>query len=75
MHACIAPNCALRAPTVFSERTKKRIRSEKTVMNKTRDSAGVLSKIVDGVRMCFSSARRQRSARPGRRPRHSADER
>jgi hypothetical protein len=41
-------NCVFRAD-------EKRIRTENTVMDKNKDSAGVLSKIADRARMCFSS--------------------
>jgi len=54
---------------------KKRIRTETTVLDKNKDSSGVLFKIVDRVRMCFSFARNRRSARTGRRPRNCGDER
>ena len=53
---------------------EKRIRTETTVLDKNKDSSGGLFKIVDRVRMCFSSARNRRSARTGRRPRNSGDE-
>jgi len=39
------------------------------VIVNTKHGVGVLSKIADCVRMCFSSARNRRSARTGRRPR------
>jgi len=45
-------HCALRAPTVFSARIKT-IRAENTVMDKNKDSAGVLYKIADCIRMSF----------------------
>jgi len=45
---------AARANRVFWT-DEKRIRAESTVMNKNKDSAGVLYKIVDFTRMCFSS--------------------
>jgi hypothetical protein len=61
-------SCALRAPTVFSIRIES-IRMENTVVVTNNDAAGVLYKIVDCARMCFSSARNRRSARTGRRPR------
>jgi hypothetical protein len=49
---------------------EKRIRTKNTVMEKSKLGVGLLlSKIVDCVRMCFSSARNRRSARTGRRPR------
>jgi hypothetical protein len=64
-------HCALRAPTVFSARIKT-IRAENTVMDKNKDSAGVLYKIADCARMCFSSVRNRRSARTAFRPRNSA---
>jgi hypothetical protein len=38
-------------------------------MKKNKDSAGVLYKIADWARMCFSSVPNRRSARTGRRPR------
>jgi len=60
---------AARANHVFRA-DKKRIRSENMVMDKSNNSLGLsLYKIVDCVRMCFSSARNRRSARTGRRPR------
>jgi len=62
---------AARANRVFCT-DEKRIRTKNTVMNKNKDSAGVLSKIVDFVRMCFSSARNRRSARTASRPRKIA---
>jgi hypothetical protein len=53
----------LRAPTVFSVRIKT-IRTENTVMDKSKDDMGLLSytglflsKIVDCARMAFSSVR------------------
>src|SRR5450830_254633 len=62
-------HCALRAPTVFLVRIKT-IRTKNTVMDKSNSGLElVLYKIVDCVRMCFSSARNRRSARTGRRPR------
>jgi hypothetical protein len=47
---------ALRANRVFGT-DEKRIRTKNTVICKTEDTAGVLSKIADFARMCFSSAR------------------
>ena len=44
--------CALRAPTVSSARIKT-IRAENTVMDKNKDRAGVLYKIVDCTRMAI----------------------
>src|SRR5450759_3084766 len=44
--------CALRAPTVFCVRIKT-IRTQNTVMDKSKDSAGVLYKIADCVRTAF----------------------
>jgi len=43
MVAYIAPNCALRAPTVFGT-NKKRIRTENTVLDKNKDSSGVYTR-------------------------------
>jgi hypothetical protein len=63
---------AARANRVFGT-DKKRIRTENTVLDKNKDNLGVLYKIVDCARMCFSSARNQRSARTGRRPRKCGD--
>jgi len=62
--------CALaRANRDFST-DERRIRTEIKVTNQTKSGSGwSLSKIVDFARMCFSSARNQRSARTGRRPR------
>jgi hypothetical protein len=62
---------AARANRVF-QTDEKHIRSENTVMVNTEHSVGVLYKIVDCVRMRFSSARNQRSARTGRRPHNIA---
>jgi len=64
-------HCALaRANRVFRA-DEKRIRTENTVMNKTKIGLGwLLSKIVDRARMCFSSVRYRRSARTGSRPRN-----
>jgi hypothetical protein len=59
---------AARANRVFCA-DEKRIRTKNTVIVNNKDSAGVLYKIVDCARMCFSSVRNQRSARTGRRPR------
>jgi hypothetical protein len=65
-------HCALtRANRVFGT-DEKRIRTKNTVMNKSKNGFGGLSKIADCVRMCFSSARNRRSARTGRRPRKTA---
>jgi hypothetical protein len=65
-------HCALaRANRVFRA-DEKRIRSENTVIDKNKDSAGVLYKIVDCARMCFSSVRNRRSARTASRPRNIA---
>jgi hypothetical protein len=48
---------AARANRVFCA-DEKRIRTENTVMDKSKDDTGLLlSKIADCVRMCFSSAR------------------
>jgi hypothetical protein len=63
---------AARANRVFGT-DKKRIRTENTVIDKKKNSPEVLYKIVDCVRMCFSCARNQRSARTGRRPRKCGD--
>ena len=41
MVACIAPNCALRAPTVFGT-NKKRIRTEKRFLIRTRTDRGFI---------------------------------
>jgi len=46
MVACIAPNCALRAPTVFGT-NKKRIRTENKVPEKARTGLAFLSRIDD----------------------------
>ena len=59
---------AARANRVFCT-DEKRIRTENTVIVNTKQGMGVLYKIADCVRMCFSSARDRRSARTGRRPR------
>jgi hypothetical protein len=59
---------AARANRVFCT-DKKRIRTENTVIVNTKHGVGILYKIVDCARMCFSSARNRRSARTGRRPR------
>ena len=59
---------ALRANRDFGT-DEKHIRTKITVMVYTSHSARVSYKIVDCVRMCFSSARNRRSARTGRRPR------
>jgi hypothetical protein len=48
-------HCALRAPTMFLVRIKA-IRTKNTVIDKNKGSAGVLPKIADCGRMCFSSA-------------------
>jgi hypothetical protein len=48
---------------------EKRIRTDNTFMEEDKDSAGVLTKIVDNARMRFSSVSYRRSARTGRRPR------
>jgi hypothetical protein len=54
---------AARANRVFHT-DEKRIRMENTVIDKSKNGLGlVFYKIVDCVRMCFSSARNQRSAR------------
>ncbi len=44
--------CALRAPTGFSVRIKN-IRTENPDMEKNKDSAGVLYKIIDRARTAF----------------------
>ena len=49
------PLRAPRANRVFCA-DEKRIRAEDTVICKSKNGAGVLYKIVDWVRMCFSSA-------------------
>jgi len=59
---------AARANRVFRA-DEKRIRTENAVMDKNKDSVGVLCKIVDCARMRFLSVRNRRSARTGRRPR------
>jgi hypothetical protein len=66
----IEPSCALaRANRVFRT-DEKRIRTENTVMDKSKGGLGwLLPKIADGARMRFSSVRNRRSARTGRRPR------
>jgi len=46
---------AARANRVFYT-DEKRIHIENTVIDKSKADAGVLSKIADCVRMCFSSA-------------------
>jgi hypothetical protein len=61
---------AARANRVFG-RDEKHIRSEDTVLVNTKQGVGVLYKIVDCARMCFSSVRNQRSARTVSRPRKS----
>jgi len=60
---------APRANHVFCT-DEKRIRAENAVMNKSWDNAGVLYKIADCARMCFSSVRNRRSARTVFRPRN-----
>jgi hypothetical protein len=61
---------APRATRVFHT-DEKRIRMENTVIDKSKNGLGlVFYKIVDCVRMCFSSARNQRSARTVSRPRN-----
>jgi hypothetical protein len=63
---------ATRANPVFRA-DEKRIRTENTVMNKTKIGLGwLLSKIVDCARMWFSSVRNRRSARTASRPRNNA---
>jgi hypothetical protein len=59
---------AARANRVFCA-DEKRIRAENTVIVKNKESAGVLYKIVDWARMCFSSVPNRRSARTVFRPR------
>jgi hypothetical protein len=59
---------AARANRVFCT-DEKRIRTENTVIVNSKDSAGVLYKIVDCARMRFSSVHNRGSARTGRRPR------
>jgi hypothetical protein len=56
-------HCALaRANRVFRA-DEKRIRTENTVMNKSKSGlGGLLSKIVDCARMCFSSAQYRNAA-------------
>jgi len=61
---------AARANRVFGT-DKKRIRTENTVIDKKKNSPEVLYKIVDCVRMRFSSVRNRRSARTDFRPRKS----
>jgi hypothetical protein len=63
------PLRAARANRVFRA-DEKRIRAENTVIDKNKNSAEVLYKIVDCVRMCFSSARNRRPARTVFRPRN-----
>jgi hypothetical protein len=59
-----------RANPVFGT-DEKRIRPENTVIDKNKDSLGLLLyKIVDWVRMCFSSVPNRRSARTVSRPRN-----
>src|SRR5674476_271162 len=64
--------CGLaRANRVFCT-DEKRIRTENTVMDKSKGGLGwLLYKIADCARMCFSSVHNRRSARTGRRPRKS----
>jgi len=62
---------AARANRVFCT-DEKRIRTENTVIVNTKKAVGVLFKIVDCARMCFSSARNRRSARTASRPRNIA---
>jgi len=62
---------AARANRVFCT-DEKRIRTENTVMDKNKDSAGVLFEIADWARMCFSSVPDRRSARTAFRPRNIA---
>jgi hypothetical protein len=60
---------AARANRVFCA-DEKRIRTENTVMDKSKNGLGLfLYEIADCVRIRFSSARNRRSARTGRRPR------
>jgi hypothetical protein len=59
---------AARANHVFRA-DEKHIRTENTVIDKNKGSAGVLYKIVDCVRMRFSSVCNRRSARTVFRPR------
>jgi hypothetical protein len=51
---------------------EKHIRTEATVIVDTKQGVGVLYKIADCVRMCFSSVRNRRSARTASRPRNLA---
>jgi len=63
-------HCALRAPTVFSVPMKSASVQKTRLWIKTASAwGGLLYKIVDWVRMCFSSVPNRRSARTGRRPR------
>jgi hypothetical protein len=62
---------ATRANHVFCT-DEKRIRTENMVMVNTKHYLGVLYKIVDCARMCFSSVRSRRSARTVSRPRNIA---
>jgi len=62
---------AARANRVFCT-DEKRIRTENTVIVNTKQAVGVLFKIVDCVRMRFSSARNRRPARTASRPRNIA---
>ena len=62
---------AARANRVFCT-DEKRIRTENTVMDKNKDSVGVLLEIADWAWMCFSSMPDRRSARTDSRPRNIA---
>jgi hypothetical protein len=63
---------ATRANRVFRA-DEKRIRTENTVMDKSKGGSGrFLYKIADCARMCFSSVHNRRSARTVSRPRQIA---
>jgi hypothetical protein len=64
------PLRALRANRVFGT-DEKRIRTENTVIGKSKDGMRFLYKIADCARIRFSSVCNRRSARTGRRPRKS----
>jgi hypothetical protein len=59
---------AARANHVFGT-DEKRIRTENTVIGKSKDGLRFFYKIVDCARMRFSSVHNRRSARTGRRAR------
>jgi hypothetical protein len=62
---------AARANRIFCT-DEKHIRTENMVIVITRHCVGVLHKIVDRARLCFSSVRNRRSARTVSRPRNVA---